>query len=102
MPPRAARSFEDLVDLDRIAEPLHRHRLELAPLHRFLDLIPGLLGDEDLLGRRLAADPRREIDLFADERVFHAVLRADPTAHGDTGVDADAAVEARQSPRDAA
>ena len=79
-----------LEHLDRLAEPLDRHRAERGDLDEALGQVQRLAGEPDAAGRRELLHARRQVRGLAHGGVVHAEIAAD-RAHDDvSGVEPDA------------
>jgi hypothetical protein len=79
-----------LEHLDRLAEPLDRHRAERGDLDEALGQVQRLGGEPDAAGRRELLHARGQVRGLAHGGVVHAEIAADRAHHDLSGVDADA------------
>ena len=79
-----------LEHLDRLAEPLDRHRAERGDLDEALGQVQRLGGEPDAAGRRELLHARRQVRGLAHGGVVHAEIAADRAHHDLAGVEADA------------
>src|SRR5206468_804158 len=90
---RLAPEADDVERGDGLREALEREAAQVLHLDEVLDRAEDALGDEDLPGLRLAAEPRREVRHRADRAVVHPPLEANRADRGVALGDADAEVE---------
>ena len=84
--------IEHLIDTDRFSFALYHHLVDVADAVGAAQAAECIFADEDLrrVGFARAFKPRGEVHAVADQRVVHALCRADVAGDHHVGVEADA------------
>jgi hypothetical protein len=97
--PRAGRGADQLEDLDRLREALHRRRAEGARVDVPFDEPERVGRHDDRPGVRDLLHARRQVGGLADRRVVHAEVASDRAHDHFTGIQSDPDAHALAQPR---